>query len=339
MRILAIQLNQPGDAVLTTPALQWLMEQGHDVHALLQPLGAELLQGMPGLASAEALPRDSFQIGRDVRRALRYRRARFDRAIVFSKCSDRPALWAALSGAKERLGLWTPRNQHVGRIGFINHWVRDHALGTHTVCQHLFLAGAPPEAAMQARLVYHPPEADQTWAAEWMRQRDLKTGGYLLLHTGSRWPSKSWPLENWAGFIRDARKKLSLPLLLTCGRDSRETEFTRRLVQTAAGDHTEIGTLSVNQLGALLQNAAGFLGVDSMPMHLAAALGKPGLALFGPTDEKTWGPWKSRLTVVRTPCGCLHAQHTCLKNASRCLAELSPATVLEKMAQALQTST
>src|ERR1700677_1039686 len=49
MRILAIQLNQPGDAILTTPALRWLMNQGHEVHALLQPLGAELLRTMPGL--------------------------------------------------------------------------------------------------------------------------------------------------------------------------------------------------------------------------------------------------------------------------------------------------
>ena len=196
MRILAIQLNQPGDAILTTPALRWLTDQGHEVHVLLQPLGAELLQTMPGLASVEALPRNSFQIVRDLRRAIRYRRAGFDRAIVFSKCSDRPALWAAISGARERIGLWTPRNSHLGRLGFINHWIRDHALGVHTVRQHLSLAGAPPEAEEQARLVYHPPETDRTWAAAWMRERNLKTGDYLLLHIGSRWPSKYWPLEN-----------------------------------------------------------------------------------------------------------------------------------------------
>ncbi|MCE0497232.1 MAG: glycosyltransferase family 9 protein [Methylacidiphilales bacterium] len=337
MRILAIQLNQPGDAILTTPALRWLMDQGHEVHALLQPLGAALLQAMPGLASVEALPRNSFQISRDIFRAIRYRRAGFDRAIVFSKCSDRPGLWAAISGAKERIGLWTPRNSHLGRLGFINHWIKDHAPVNHTVRQHLLLAGAPPEAAEQARLVYHPPGADQEWAAEWMRQHDLKSGDYLLLHIGARWPSKYWPLANWAGFIRGAREKWNLSLLLTCGRDPYETEFTHRLAQEVPGNHTEIGTLTVNQLGALLQNAAGFVGVDSMPMHLAAALSKPGLALFGPTDEKIWGPWKSQLTVLRNTCTCMREARACARDASRCLVELSPETALEQLAQALQT--
>jgi heptosyltransferase-3 len=336
MRILAIQLNQPGDAILTTPALRWLTDQGHEVHALLQPLGAELLQAMPGLSSVEALPRNSFQISRDIRRALRYRRTGFDRAIVFSKCSDRPALWAAISGAKERIGLWTPRNTHLGRLRFINHWVRDHALGVHTVCQHLALAGAPPEAADQARLVYHPPGPDREWADGWMRQRGLKSGGYLLFHTGSRWPSKGWPLENGAGLIRGAREKIGLPLVVTCGRDSREVDFTRRLVAEAPADHAEIGTLTVNQLGALLQNAAGFAGVDSMPMHLAAALGLPGIVLFGPTDEKTWGPWQSPIMVLRKDCACLNAPRTCPRGASRCLIELAPETALARLAEALQ---
>src|ERR1700722_1484734 len=116
MRILAIQLNQPGDAILTTPALRWLMNQGHEVHALLQPLGAELLQAMPGLASVESLPRGSIQFMRDIRRAIRYRRLGFDQAIVFSKCSDRPALWAALSGATKRIGIVNPRGKHLGRL-------------------------------------------------------------------------------------------------------------------------------------------------------------------------------------------------------------------------------
>jgi heptosyltransferase-3 len=336
MRILAIQLNQPGDALLTTPALQWLMDQGHEVHALLQPLGAELLQTMPGLASVEALPRNSFQISRDIRRAFRYRRAGFDRAIVFSKCSDRPALWAAISGAGERIGLWTPRNQHLGRIGFINRWVRDHAMDNHTVRQHLMLAGAPPEAAEETRLVYQPPETERAWAEDWMRRRNLKSGGYLLLHIGSRWPSKYWPAANWAELIRDAREKLDTPVLLTCGRDRYEVEFTRRLAQLAPGDYAEIGTLSVNQLGALLENAGGFAGVDSMPMHLAAALGKPGVALFGPTDERTWGPWKSPLVVLRNACSCLNAPRACPRGASRCLIELSAATVLTRLTRALQ---
>ncbi len=311
-----------------------------EVHALLQPLGAELLQATPGLASVEGLSRGSIQLVRDIRRAGRYRRVGFDWAIVFSKCSDRPALWALLSGAKKRTGLKSPQNTHLGRFGLINDWQWDSLRYVHTSENHLFLTGAPDDAAGRLKLEYHPPEPDRNWAANWMRQRGLASGGYLLLHASARWPSKYWPLPNLASFIRSARKALGLPVLVTAGRDPFETGFTRELITQAPPDYHELGTLTVNQLGALLANAAGFVGVDSMPMHLAAALGKPGIALFGPTNEKVWGPWHSRLTVVRHDCLC-QRETTRLCPAgpmSRCLAELSAESVLEKLASILKNS-
>jgi heptosyltransferase-3 len=138
--------------------------------------------------------------------------------------------------------------------------------------------------------------------------------------------------------LRGVKERLNLPLLVTAGRNAFEVEFTRELMRQAPADYQEIGTLSVNQLGALLENAAGFAGVDSMPMHLAAALGKPGVALFGPTDETIWGPWHSRLTVVRSECVCLReGSRSCPSGpASRCLAALSGGFVLEKLAESLQ---
>jgi heptosyltransferase-3 len=337
MRILAIQLNQPGDAILTTPALRWLMNQGHEVHALLQPLGAQLLQSMPGLASVEALPRNSIQVVRDLRRTIRYRRIHFDWAIVFSKCSDRPALWAALSGAKKRTGLRSPRNAHLGRLGFINDWIEHYFTGVHTAAQHLFLAGAPDDASGHLSLEYHPPQADQSWAQQWMNQRGLTEGKYLLFHAAARWPSKYWPMENMVEFLRAAKQELKMPVLVTSGRDSFEVDFTRKLLQQAPVDYQEIGTLSVNQFGALLQAAAGFVGVDSMPMHLAAALGTPGIALFGPTDEKVWGPWHSQLTMMRRDCRCLRENSRSCPTGpmSHCLAELSGNTVLQQLVQIL----
>jgi heptosyltransferase-3 len=337
MRILAIQLNQPGDAILTTPSLRWLMEQGHEVHALLQPLGAELLQGMPGLASVEGLPRGSIQIGRDIRRFLRYRRIGFDWTIVFSRCSERPALWARLSGAKKRTGIETNHTLRLRRFGLINDWIDNLTQQGHTAEDHFVLTGAPAEAARDLHLEYHPPAADLAWAEGWMGQRGLAPSGYLLLHAAARWPSKYWPMPNLADFLRIARQRLNLPVLVTAGRDPFEIKFTQKLIAQAPPDFHEIGTLEVNQLGALLKNSAAFAGVDSMPMHLAVALGKPGVALFGPTPERIWGPWHSDLAVLRTDCRCLRELHrTCPKGPeSQCLAALSAETVVEKLATLL----
>jgi heptosyltransferase-3 len=68
------------------------------------------------------------------------------------------------------------------------------------------------------------------------------------------------------------------------------------------------GKLSIKELGALTASARLFFGVDSMPMHLAAAMGTPVVALFGPSGEDEWRPWQVPHRVVATsftcrPCG------------------------------------
>ena len=60
------------------------------------------------------------------------------------------------------------------------------------------------------------------------------------------------------------------------------------------------GQLSLKELGALTAQARLFIGVDSMPMHLAAAMGTPTVALFGPSRENEWGPWNVEQRVLKT---------------------------------------
>jgi len=68
------------------------------------------------------------------------------------------------------------------------------------------------------------------------------------------------------------------------------------------------GTLTLPELAALTASARAFAGVDSAPMHIAAAMGTPTLALFGPSSEHAWGPWQVAHEVVTSthscrPCG------------------------------------
>ena len=64
------------------------------------------------------------------------------------------------------------------------------------------------------------------------------------------------------------------------------------------------GQLSLRELAALTARARLFFGVDSAPMHIAAAMGTPVVALFGPSGEKEWGPWRVAQRVV-------HSDHSC----------------------------
>src|SRR5205807_4630650 len=82
------------------------------------------------------------------------------------------------------------------------------------------------------------------------------------------------------------------PVVLTSAADPAELELVGKIVALSKAKTISLaGTLSVKELGALTARARLFVGVDSMPMHLAAAMGTPTVALFGPSGENEWGPW------------------------------------------------
>ena len=99
------------------------------------------------------------------------------------------------------------------------------------------------------------------------------------------------------------------PPLLAGDAASPEDAFIDQIVaKTASKPLNLAGKLSLKELGALTARARLFIGVDSMPMHLAAAMGTPTLALFGPSSEEQWGPWNVEQRVVTSthscrPCG------------------------------------
>ncbi len=132
-------------------------------------------------------------------------------------------------------------------------------------------------------------------------------------HPGSRWMFKCWPANRTAGLferiIADGHS-----LVVTGAPDPRE----RALVTAILGDMRAesrarivdlVGQLTLTELAGVTARARMFVGVDSAPMHIAAAMGTPTLALFGPSGEHEWGPWMVPQRVVVSqahpcrPCG------------------------------------
>jgi heptosyltransferase-3 len=97
--------------------------------------------------------------------------------------------------------------------------------------------------------------------------------------------------------------------VLTAAPDQVEIAFVDEIVaRTRTKPLVLAGKLQIKELGALTERARLFVGVDSMPMHLAAAMGTPAVALFGPSGEQEWRPWRVAHRVVTTshpcrPCG------------------------------------
>jgi heptosyltransferase-3 len=97
--------------------------------------------------------------------------------------------------------------------------------------------------------------------------------------------------------------------VLTCAPDPAEQDIARAILARVARPVVDLsGQLSLKELGALLRRARLFIGVDSAPMHIAAAVGTPTVALFGPSGEAEWGPWMVRSRILTSdhrcrPCG------------------------------------
>ncbi len=124
----------------------------------------------------------------------------------------------------------------------------------------------------------------------------------LALHPGSGSESKNWPEHKWAELLERLLISTEFNLLLIGG--EAEGERLQRLAATLPPDRVRIAqSLPLPELAGLLRDCAGFVGHDSGISHLAAAVGLPGLVLWGDTAEAIWRPPSEKMIVLRRASG------------------------------------
>jgi heptosyltransferase-1 len=133
---------------------------------------------------------------------------------------------------------------------------------------------------------------EESWIPPGRPEGELPTGPFLLTSPLAGWASKQWPLAFYEELGKRLRARgLELVANVPPGRERELGQLT----------HLRLHISSISGLIDATRRAIGVVGVDSGPLHLAAALGKPGVALFGPTDPARNGPYKSRMAVLRAP--------------------------------------
>jgi heptosyltransferase-1 len=121
----------------------------------------------------------------------------------------------------------------------------------------------------------------------------LPRGRFVLAAPLAGWTSKQWPLEFYTQLARRLRHEAGAALVLN-GAPAQEAALRQV-------EDVEIHLSSISGLIHATRRASAALGLDSGPLHLAAALNVGGVALFGPTDPKRNGPYSKRMTVLRAP--------------------------------------
>jgi heptosyltransferase-1 len=130
----------------------------------------------------------------------------------------------------------------------------------------------------------------QAWIPEGRPEGNLPTGPFVLTSPFAGWAAKQWPLENYDR-LGQLLSRQGLELVANVSEE--------RMGQLAHLRHLRRHTSSISGLIDATRRAAAIVGVDSGPLHVAAALGKPGVALFGPTDPRLTGPYGGTMTVLR----------------------------------------
>ncbi len=222
--------------------------------------------------------------------ALRGLRAANYGAVIDFQGLMKSALVAKASGAPLRLGFADPK-ESAATMFYTRAVART---GTHVVEMNLALARALTGREAAARFeLPRDPEAE-AWCDAELRHRGAER--FLLLAPGGGWGAKLWPAARYG----EAARALAAEGLRTLVNHGPGEEALAQEVVAASGGAAEALSCSVSELIALTRRAQLFLGGDTGPMHLAAALDVPVVAVFGPTDPARNGPFGTRNVVLRS---------------------------------------
>jgi heptosyltransferase-1 len=226
---------------------------------------------------------------------------RYDATIDFQGLL-RSAIFARLSQAPVRYGFSHPRES--ATRWFYTSTVT--AQGAHVIEQNLSLAEALANMPLKLAPAQFPrdEEAERKIENELAARRIIK---FAILNPGAGWGAKQWPANRYGEVAKQLFASGMMTPLINFGPG--EENLAHEVEAASQGVATSI-SLSLSELIALTRRASLFIGGDTGPMHLAAALNIPVVAIFGPTDPARNGPFGTRSIVLRSPASVTnHSRH------------------------------
>jgi lipopolysaccharide heptosyltransferase I len=276
MRILVVRLGAMGDIIHALPAVASLKQSfAHsEVTWAVESKWTPLLEGNPFVDRIAEIDRHSFTALLAMREKLR--RTKFDLAVDLQGLI-KSALVAA-SARPERIAGFHRSQVREGLAAlFYSHTTRTHS--QHVVEQNLDLVKSAGATSL-VRSFFIP---------EGKPEGDLPRRDFVLANPLAGWTSKQWPAENYSQLARMLDRDYGLDLVLNVPPNADAVPGAFMHQSSLAG------------LIHVTRRAVAVVGVDSGPLHLAAALGKPGVAIFGPTDPLRNGPYGNTFAVLRSP--------------------------------------
>ena len=337
MKILILKPSSLGDVVQALPVLRLLKLHWpeSDITWWVDSALASILEGDPDLAGVVrfekrlwAAPTRWAEVWRSLRRI---REQSFD-LVIDLQCLARSGAVGWLAAGKLLIGLDDPRE---GARGFYDIVVPRPSYHTHAVDWYLGVLNAL-DVPVHWNFTWLPEKT--AVAAEVKRRWQTASAPWIVLQPGARWINKRWPAEHYAELIRQIAALHPHFKFAILGADT-ERELGAVLAQADFRRCLDLtGKISLPEMVEWIRLSQLMITNDTGPMHVAAALGKPLVAIFGPTEPRRTGPYRQLRGVVqsRLPCvPCMKPRCSYFKPLE-CLRSIAPGCVLSRVVQTLE---
>ena len=292
--------NWVGDSILAIPAMKAVRARFPDaeITLLVRPWVAGVFKSAPFIDHLWSEPRPA-GISEWIRITSSIRKRGFDLALLFPNSFESAAM-IFLGRVPQRVGYATD-----GRRWLLTNSLKPASGKHHQVHYYLALAGAVSAEVTQPSISIEANAEEKEQAARLLVSEGIAPGRrYLVLNPGAAYGSaKRWNEEGFAEAGDTLASELDLDVAIV-GSEAERSIADSIKARMRSRVAVLSGRTSLETLIGVIAGSSLVLTNDSGPMHVAAALGVPTVAVFGATDDVVTGPWGARAKVVREPVEC-----------------------------------
>ena len=338
MKILILKPSSLGDVIHALPVLRLLKLhfRNAEIFWWIDSALAPLIEGDPDLAGIVRFERKRWakpQHWPEMFGSVRRLRAQNFDLVIDLQCLARSGAFAWLANGKKLVGLDEVRE---GARGFYDLAVPRASFHTHAV--DWYLSVLPPLGVPVHKNFTWLPERPET-AANIKRNWKLEIGNgrWIALQPGARWKNKRWPVNYFAEIVRALAQKFPDTRFAILG--DKGDQALGEIISQATPERclNLCGATSLPEMIEWVRLCDLLVTNDTGPMHVAAALGKPLVAMFGPTEPRRTGPYGQLENVLRQdlPCSPCLKSVCSIENTDECLRALSPTLVFDRVQKLL----
>lgn len=304
-KILIVKLSSIGDVLHTIPCLMALRKNfpNAQIDWIVEELSFNLIEGHPALNNIYKIPKKRWRANffnlfqNEISPFIKeIRSQKYDVAIDFQGLT-KSGLIAYLSGAKTRIGFGDKDGREINKI-FTNKKVYL-PQNLHIVEKNLYLLTALGINEKNPEFKIPITDEDRKFINDWMNSEKLEKG-FIILNPGAGWITKRLPPERFIELAIKIKNELNKEIVLTWGPGEEElVKNMQEEINKKAGKIYIPPRTTLRQYCALAEQSIAFIGGDTGPMHLAAAMKVPIVSFFGASDAKRNQPYCEKKYVIQ----------------------------------------